>query len=679
MICGGKSSGITSALLYLLDAHFRRVGSLLPAYVRADKRMSLGILNQAVRSARARLGDASDVSLGVLVGIDDVAAADRLAMARLQRFVIENTGVSVLMGCHGEEHVAVARMLSEAQVPFTRVFLGPFGRRELRQLATRIVGRESPEVVQQVLELLHRHRLPRNPLNIAALVAVVVKEQDLTDLNESGLLQSYVTLLLDNPLVIDTEGLGMDYRRREVLLARFAHHLVRAKRAQIPWGEAEQFVLAYFEEIGLRSANAGWFIDSLVDRRVLISDNSEVGFRYPALLYLFASKWMLDNNEFADVVLQDPIRNGEIVRHAAGLRRTDRELLAKVADVVGLALDRELSAVSVEQFDLLQDRRGWSMAEGLEDVRALVQAPPAPPTEEELDEIYDEVAEEIPETVPVEIFEQPTDQDTITQVADALSLLAGVLKNSELVEDVPLKASALKRTIAGWARLTVIFAVQEDEAGLLKDVLSSLFDDDLDAEEQQKVEAMVEHFVRLFLLTIATFALRGNVGTRYLKGPLDLVMKDREFMAETANAFFAATLYALLELPQWPTKLKELHDQHGGCPEVRRSLRRSSRPVRSCWERSWSPNQVRQGQEDRHEEGIRLAGRLDQGGVGVAAACGDSGRAGRARRGSEGGIARAVGRPWPERGASVDGARSRRGCGTEVQAEPGPDREASRS
>jgi hypothetical protein len=31
-----------------------------------------------------------------------------------------------------------------------------------------------------------------------------------------------------------------------------------------------------------------------------------------------------------------------------------------------------------------------------------------------------------------------------------------------------------------------------------------------------------------------------------------------------------------------------------GCPEVRRSLRRSSRPVRSCWERSWSPNQVRQ-------------------------------------------------------------------------------------
>jgi putative ABC transport system permease protein len=65
-----------------------------------------------------------------------------------------------------------------------------------------------------------------------------------------------------------------------------------------------------------------------------------------------------------------------------------------------------------------------------------------------------------------------------------------------------------------------------------------------------------------------------------------------------------------------------------GCPEVRRSLRRSSRPVRSCWERSWSPNQVRLGQEDRHEEGIQPAGRHDLGGVGVAAACGDSGSAG---------------------------------------------------
>ena len=116
-----------------------------------------------------------------------------------------------------------------------------------------------------------------------------------------------------------------------------------------------------------------------------------------------------------------------------------------------------------------------------------------------------------------------------------------------------------------------------------------------------------------------------------------------------------------------------------GCPEVRRSLRRSSRPVRSCWERSWSPNQVRQGQEDRHEEGIRLAGRHDRGGVGVAAACGDSGGARRARRGSEGGTARAERRSRPQRRASADGARGRRGRRPEGQAQPGPDGEASRS
>lgn len=52
-----------------------------------------------------------------------------------------------------------------------------------------------------------------------------------------------------------------------------------------------------------------------------------------------------------------------------------------------------------------------------------------------------------------------------------------------------------------------------------------------------------------------------------------------------------------------------------GCPEVRRSLRRS-RPARPLLLGAfWSPNQVRQGQEDRREEGIRTAGRLERGGV----------------------------------------------------------------
>jgi 3',5'-cyclic AMP phosphodiesterase CpdA len=574
MICGGRTSGVTSALLYVLDDHFRRIGSCLPAYVRADRRISLGILNQSVASARARLDIEGEPPAPVLVAVDDVAPIDRLARARLLRFITENPNVWVLLGCHGDEHVAIAKMLRDSEVGFSRTFLGPFGRRELRQLATRIVGPESREVVQRVLDLLQTHRLPRNPLNIAALIAVVARERDVTDLNESGLLQSYVTLLLESPLGLDPEGLGMDYRRREVLLARFARVLVLANRSRLPWGETEQFVLDYFEEIGLKSASAGRFIDSLVERRVLISDDHDVGFRYPALLYLFAAKWMLEDDAFAQAMLLDPLRNREIIRHAVGLKRTDPDLLRTISSLLATPLTADAAGVRVEQFDLLEDRHGWSMAEGLEDARALVQAPPEPPTEDELDQIYEEVVDDAPETTAITVFDEPGSWDAVDEFAESLTLLASVLKNSELVADVSLKAATLKQVLTGWAQLTVIFAVQEDESGTLGELLATLFEDDDKENESAEMEAIIGHFVRLFVLTIAIYSLRGAVGTRYLQGVLDEVMDDGPFMDVTAQAFFATMLYAMLELPQWPARLKELHDKHGSHTFVREIIRR---------------------------------------------------------------------------------------------------------
>ena len=73
--------------------------------------------------------------------------------------------------------------------------------------------------------------------------------------------------------------------------------------------------------------------------------------------------------------------------------------------------------------------------------------------------------------------------------------------------------------------------------------------------------------------------------------------------------------------------LQELEER--GCPEARRTLIGGpSRPVRSCWERSGRRSQVREDRRNRHEEGIWAAGRDGCAGVGEAAPCGDSGRAG---------------------------------------------------
>ena len=179
------------------------------------------------------------------MALDDAAPQDAKALGRMVRFVKEHPNALVVVGTHGDTHVPLARTFHEQEIPCTRLFLRPLGRRELRLLVERVMGSPAIEVVERVLEVIHRQGLPRNPLNIAALVSIVTREVDLTALNESGLLQSYVNVLLDNPSVVDAEGLGMDYRRRELLLERLAALLIRHNVTRLPRGDAEAFILEW--------------------------------------------------------------------------------------------------------------------------------------------------------------------------------------------------------------------------------------------------------------------------------------------------------------------------------------------------------------------------------------------------------------------------------------------------
>jgi 3',5'-cyclic AMP phosphodiesterase CpdA len=570
LVSGGAISGVTSTLLWLVERHFRRTGTHIPAYVRIDSRISLGRLNQAIASARAQIGERPDSGTPVILAIDDAAPQDSRALARLLRFVDEHPEVIVVIGTHGEAQRPIAEMFKEREIPYERVFLGPFGRRELRQLVARMVGPQATDLVQRVLRTIHRQRLPRNPLNIAALVSVLTREPDLTTINESGLLQSYVNILLENPTGVDPEGLSMDYRRREHILERLANHLVRANVTRLPRAEIERFVLDYFEEVGWRSGSAGHLVDSLIRRRVLNEDERGVGFRYPALLYLFAAKWMLENEDFAEFVLADPIAYSQIIRHVAGLRRNATELLETVGRVAASALDQNDSGLTVKQFELMKDQHGWSQVNDLDHVRALLEPPPEQPSEEELDEIYEETAENPPEDVQLELVgPKQRSLSTLDEIEASVRLLGAVLQSSELVPDIELKADALRKVIRGWSISTVVLAVHEDETGFLRD----LFEQFVSETDEDLRRSLAEHLARVIVVTFMSFLLYVDTGSIHLEAVLERILDDPEFMSETAPALFATMLYAMLELPGWPERMQALHDKHGRHPMVAELVR----------------------------------------------------------------------------------------------------------
>lgn len=568
IVSGEHSSGVTSSLLWVLEQHFRLRGTALPAYAQADERLSLGRLNHALSNAQGSHVEGQPTPR--ILAIDDVKLSDRRAKARLLRFLDDNPHVTVIIGCHEDEHAVTTQILEARQIAYETVFLAPFGRREMRELIMRIAGPDSSELVQRVLNVIHGQGLARNPLNVAALIAVVTREEDLTELNESGLLQSYVTILLENPVAVDPEGLAMDYRRREHFLAHFAAKLVEQNRSRLQRLNAEQLVLEYYDGLGWQSASAGQLLDSLIRRRVLSENDDGVGFRYPALLHLFAAKAAIENTDFARMTLEDPIRYADIIRHTAGLKRSDANLLRSVCSRAVELIRSAAPGLDVEQFELITDRDGWSQIDDLNQVRRLVRPPGPPPSEEELDEIWDEMPE-MPPTEQPEAFPEVRGEEGLERLAPPIELLASVLKSSELVADIDLKTEVLREVIVGWSRLSILLAVREDETRDLQDILARLFRDEQDDDKRKRA---VEHFSRVLVVTVMTFALYAGVGSQHLQAVMDKVFEDEQLLSETANDLFATMLYAMLDLPKWPARLGTLHARHGKHPMVKEVARR---------------------------------------------------------------------------------------------------------
>ncbi len=565
IVSGPNMSGVSTSLLWILEAHFRRVGTHVPAYVQSDPRFSLGRINRTIAGARERAGGGP-----VLVAVDDVAPADKRALGRLIRLVDQNPEVTFVFGCHGEDHAAVARALQGREIASGDLYLGPFGRRELRALVARIVGAEGSDLVGRVLDVIHRQRLPRNPLNVAALISVMVREPNLTAINESGLLQSYVGVLLDNPAVVDPEGLNMDYRRREHLLQEIARHCVEKDLSRIPRLDLEELVIDYFRSIGYQAGSAGQQVDGLIRRRVLAQDESGVGFRYPALLYLFAAKAASEDPEFEAMIFADMTKYAPVIKHVAGLKRNDAEILARVAEHARAVRQEATPAVEVEQFDLITDEYGWSRVRSLEHARELVRRPPEPPSESELDEIYDEVVEEPADAVEPRPFAGENPQAPVEELGVAFSLLASVLQSSELVRDLELRRGVLGEVIDGWSAMTVLFALEEDMFRSIHELIEPLFDGGGDPERRKN---MVEHVARLFIVNLMSVNLYVEAGTIHHERILAEILDDPDFMAKSADALLGTMLYMMLGFPGWPGRLAALLEAHGDHPMVRETVR----------------------------------------------------------------------------------------------------------
>ena len=553
IVAGDPQGGVSSSLLWMLSGAYRMDASRMPAYL-AAKDSKLGTAQQRGTLAKAasllghRQADSRDPDL--LLAIDDVDPANERRLERIAAFIAANPRHRVVIGTRSNDATAVAAAVEKAGAGSVTAHLAPFGRSELRTLATTI--RSGAGDVERIYGLIQAHNLPSTPFTMVALIAVLAGGQGVgTDLNQSSLLDAFVNVLLGGGEFADLEHLGMDYRKRVHMLGEFARALYNNPEQVMPVPDAERMLLDYFERRDL-PVSATAVLRSVVDRHVLVIENGQVGFRSEALYHLFLGRWMLESPEHKEEMLADPAHNAAAITHAAGLDRSDRELLARVGEFSRGVIGAVASRLPRSEVDgLLKQFDGpdvWNL-DALEKTLANL---PERQSQTELDAGLDRMSEalggggEVVESAALE---------ALAELEAATQLLSSVLRNSELVDDVELKRELLKLAIEGWVLVMGAMLAEDVHGESIRTMI-------LDAVGQQLENAehadTLTRVVLLILVVVSAGIAADRLGSASLAATLEACLEDQDFTGSETAFALAVWIEASLGRPEWPARLDEL-------------------------------------------------------------------------------------------------------------------------
>ena len=563
ILVGEPESGISGSLLWILATHFERRGTHTPYFGPLEKKFKGATFEKTLRrNANAAGQHATDPNVAPpsLVAIDDAGTPSSLQ--HLVDYIAGAGDHKFVLGVHDAESASVVKALEDKDVPFLTLYIGPLGRAQVRDMIEKLGGLADSDV-DRIFGLIVNQHLPRTPLLIAALIVAIQQNQDPISFNESALLDACVRVLLSIDTAPDEDsGAPLDPRQREHLLAWFAGRMTLLNADRLPTAQAEREIAEYFRDRGWGDGiSPGGVLSGLVHRRALTRDSEGVGFRHHALRDLFIGKWMIDDPNFKETALQDPLSFAKAIRHAAGLQRDDKVLLSAVhargIDVIkGLDPD-----VDVALFDKIKDEKGWSEADdGVAGIKAILSVEARDPDRQKRDDQLERAYDDFQYDPAKEDEEQ---SGALPGFATALELMSGVLRHSELVPDVAMKESVLRDSLHGWSLAAILMAIQEDQTDAVRERVESGDIAELIDEDSQ------ERVAELMMTMIMGVAITSSLASPKLEEVATSLLDDEDFMKPTAHALFATLYFVLMRFHDWDQRLMDLFEAHGAHPIVK--------------------------------------------------------------------------------------------------------------
>lgn len=573
VVVGDENSGLTTAVKWLALEAARYVGGAAPLYVsfRSCRPSGAPLHDQLVIASRnVGLTGKRDKTLpDHVLALDDFSIYVPKISDRVLSELARNEAVSTIIGCvQGAEDELVERLRAVGLSATVR-YLGRLSSVDVRKMAQMASPGHYAELAKQVLEVIQSENLQKTPYTIALLLAVLIRSGVVTPAaSQTSVLDDYVGLILGRGDPHDDARLGLDQTGREAILGRLAQAFVGARAGGLPESDVVQVMQDTFNRLGWGERPSD-VLSSFLDRGILRHDGKHISFYRSSYLHLFIAKRAIVAPEFLEELLLEPLFFAAAITDYAALFRHDSRLIKKLAELLD---DDEWVAQPGGVFDSIEPE-----VPNLEELVAVHAEDSATMDVDTREPLQDD-------TTTVDIYFDTLDDDDrppfpianesdmtpVFRLMRTLELVSNTLRDSDQVEDLPLKQAALTDVLNHWG----IFMSLMSTDSSLKDFVSQMLAEtsDLSSKSPEVAEEMTQEWIRLFPALVSAGGIASGLASRRLTVALDRAVADRTIFRSEQTVIAAAFFIVALQDEGWIARLSELLKDQGNIWIIRNFL-----------------------------------------------------------------------------------------------------------
>jgi hypothetical protein len=512
LLVAEEGSGLTTSLRWLLYHRSLRASTSIPIYVDATALPAgKNPLQKFVQKTMFTLGATQrlgDPTPECLIAIDNFPSAPKAAGRIMDDLVRLDALSSLIVGSSNVNQAQILTLLGNGGVSPDIRYVGRVGTSEVREMAARVSPTRAQEISEVVIGTIRKEHLPRTPFNASVLISIVLRGEALASLGSpTAILEQYVNHLLGRDDILQNARTELSPADREVLLWEIAIGFLDSDTGALDQETAVSILKDAFSRYGWTENPTAVIVD-LTERRLIRQRGSQIVFAQSAYLHLFAAKAAARRPAIKQRLLEKPLYYSYVLRSYAALVRHDEEVLASV----GALLEGESIAYQSSMFDEIEKVAAPDTNDLVEFSAAIAQG--GDPDDQETPESSStgEVAEYFDDTDIVP-FPAVTDDELagLARHAQSLALVSTVLRESDEVENLPLKAQILRASLHGWARLTDVMLHDPDFIELADKIKREAPATD-PAIDREQLDALIKAMPAI----IAYSGLAGSLASRKL-------------------------------------------------------------------------------------------------------------------------------------------------------------------